>query len=710
MRQWRAAAAMVAMVVALVEGSQAGAATTTLFVDRSNPACSDAGSGTATQPFCTINAAAAKVTAGLTVQVLAGTYPEDVTVRSSGTSDAHITFTAAQGANVTLSGQTDGFYLSGRSWVTINGFNVTNTTGYGIAVNTSSYITLSNNHVSYSGQPISGYTKYGIRLNAITDSLVSQNTVDHNTNAGIGLVSGSTRNAVIGNVSFRNAEGYQRAAAGIHLYDAPANTVAGNISHDNEDSGINIYPGSSGCTVYDNVTYNNGDHGIDDSFAPNATIVANSVYQNVTAGINVEGGSTGATLANNVSVDNGIRSPRTHSDIRVEHGSTDGTTLDYDLVYLTTADTVLIWDSVSYTSLSAFQAASGQEAHGLQANPRWVEPTSGDFRLTEDSPAIDSANSGAPAQPALDVYANGRVDDPGTTNTGAGPRPYDDRGAIELQPGASQDAGPTPSLTVTPSSGLAPLNVVADASASTDTDATPISTYTFDFGDGTAQVGPQPAATAAHEYMSAGTFVVTVTVTDTAGLSATATTTVQTTADAAPSASLSVSPSSGVVNLNVTADGSTSTDTDSTQIASYSFDFGDGSAATGPQPSATATHTYTADGTYRVTMTVTDSAGLASTATAQVTVVDNPPSVTLKVSPTNGTAPLLVTATATATDTDATPVASYAFDFGDGSARIVQAGGTATHTYAARGSYTILVTVMDSAGLTTSVTRRFKVG
>jgi hypothetical protein len=59
--------------------------------------------------------------------------------------------------------------------------------------------------------------------------------------------------------------------------------VAANISHDNEDSGINIYPGSTGCLVYDNVTYDNGDHGIDDCFAANATIVANTIYDNVTA-------------------------------------------------------------------------------------------------------------------------------------------------------------------------------------------------------------------------------------------------------------------------------------------------------------------------------------------------------------------------------------------------------------------------------------------
>ncbi len=703
------------LAVALVLGLMAGIvhATTApvLYVDRGNPACSDTGAGGLDQPFCTIRAAAAEVTAGQTVEVASGIYPERVVVSTSGTSAAPIVFTAAPGASVTVSGQANGFYLWGRSWVTIRGFNVINTTDYGIAVNNSSQITLADNHVSYSGQPISGYTKYGIRLNNVTDSVVSGNVTDHNTNAGIGLVSGSTRNQVTGNQSFANAQGYQRAAAGIHLYAAPGNTIAGNVAHDNEDSGINIYPGSTDCVVYDNVTYDNGDHGIDDSFAANATIVANTVYKNVTAGINVEGQSTGATLANNISVDNGIKSPRTHSNIRIEAGSTDGTTLDHDLVYLTTADTLLIWNSVSYTTLAAFQAASGQELHGIQADPRWVNPAGGDFHLTEGSPAIDSGDSGAKDQPARDVEGNGRVDDPATPDTGVGSRTYDDRGAYELQPAPTADAAPAARLTASPTSGSPPLAVAADASASTDGDATPIASYAFDFGDATPPVGPQASPTAAHTYTAVGTYTVTVTVTDTGGLSSTTSATVDATAttDAPPIAALTVTPSSGTVDLMVTADGSSSTDADVTPIASYAFDFGDGTAV-GPQPDATSSHTYASPGAYTVTLTVRDTAGLASTATAQVTVADNPPSLTLKVSPVNGTAPLDVTATASASDTDATPVAAYTFDFGDGSATVgPETTASATHTYATPGTYTVTVTVTDTAGLTATASRQVKV-
>jgi PKD repeat protein len=87
------------------------------------------------------------------------------------------------------------------------------------------------------------------------------------------------------------------------------------------------------------------------------------------------------------------------------------------------------------------------------------------------------------------------------------------------------DAPPNAVLSVTPTSGAAPLAVIADASGSTDGDSTPIATYTFDFGDGSPVVGPQAAATAAHTYTAPGAYTATVTVTDTGGLSSTATAT-----------------------------------------------------------------------------------------------------------------------------------------------------------------------------------------
>jgi parallel beta-helix repeat protein len=680
----------------------------TIYVAGTNPSCSDTGAGTSAAPLCTISAAAARTSPGTTVVVSAGTYNEQVTVRS-GSAGSPVTFTAAPGAKVTVTGGKYGFYVSNKSYVTIEGFNVTKSTSDGFHVSSnSSNIKLVGNTVSFAGQPTSGGTAKGIYVANSTGSVFSFNKVHDNSSYGIYLDSASGCQ-VLDNEAWANAQVYQRAASGIRLYGSTQNVVASNLTHDNEDSGIEIYTGSNNNLVTDNVTYRNGDHGIDNYSSTGNRLIANSAYRNVTAGINAEGGSTGTTIANNISVDNGINSPRTRSDIRVDQASVAGTTMDYDLVHLTTPDVILIWNSVSYRSLAAFQSATGQEMHGVDGDPQWKSPAGGDFHLTAASAAIDSANSSVSGQPLNDADGSPRVDDLEVTNSGSGPRTYDDRGAFEYQYEPAADSAPTAAVSVSPASGSAPLQVSADASASTDGDAWPIASYSFDWGDGSAVTGAQAGATAVHTYQSAGTYTLTVTVTDTGGLSSTATKTVAVTPpDAPPAAALSVSPESGTAPVQVSADASASTDPDSAPIATYAFDWGDGSAGTGPQGGATATHTYSTPGNYTVTVTVTDTAGLSSTATKAVTVTgDAAPTAAFSVSPTSGSAPLQVSADASAsTDTDATPIATYSFDWGDGSAATgAQPGATAAHTYQDPGSYTVTVAVTDSGGLSSTATR-----
>jgi parallel beta-helix repeat protein len=611
--------ALLAVPAALLVGVGPAQAATSRYVAVNDPACSDSGTGTQARPFCSIVRAAEVAVAGDTVVVSGGTYVGEVVPVNSGTSSAPITYRAATNENVVVTGGNRGFSVRSKSWITISGFQVTGTVDNGIYLKSATGITVSGNRVSFVGQPgSSSTTAQGIYLTGTKDSSLINNVTDHNSDTGIYVTTGNSGIDIRGNTSFANARGYTRAATGIDVR-SPGNTVAKNVSYENEDSGIQLYNGANGTQVYGNLVYRNGDHGIDVLNSTDTVIVSNTVFENVTAGINLEGAtgtaaSSRGTLRNNISIDNGLGSTSTRGNVRVDASSLTGTTIDSDLVHLRISGTMFTWGTSFYSSVAALRTATGQETRGLEADPRWVAPSFGDFRLLAGSPAIDSADSGAPSQPLTDLAGAPRVDDPAMPNTGVGPRAFDDRGALEHKP------VPVAVLSVTPSSGEAPLLVSADASGSSSPIG--IASYAFDFGDGSAGTGPQTSASTSHSYPQVGTYTMTVTVTDTDGQSSTATAQVRARApDEPPTAVLSVTPRSGAAPLAVTADASGSTDPDATPIDSYTFDFGDGTVV-GPQPAATATHTYPAVGSFPVTVTVTDTAGNSATASDTVTVND----------------------------------------------------------------------------------------
>jgi parallel beta-helix repeat protein len=436
----------------------------TYYVDKTNPACSDSGSGTTpSQPFCTITKGANSAQPGDTVRVLAGTYAEKVKPQYKGTPGNPITFSAAPGVIVTGDGSASGsaFRLYDYSYITIDGFNVTGTSEEGIYVYYSDHIIISNNHVSYAGSPSSGLERCGIYLSNTTYSTVIGNITDHNSLDGIRLSNSSTNNTVTNNISYANASKYVRNAEGINfISNSTSNTIIHNIVYSNEDSGLNFYTSSGSNLIIGNVAYGNGDHGIDNNDSPYNKIIGNTAQGNVTSGINLEGsgipGSGGAILMNNIVVDNGYGRlagggtlpPEFQGNIRVDPLSTNGTTLDYNLYYLTSSGTQLTWAGTPWLSIAEFSALIGQEIHGLVSNPLFTFPAPiairpiaapynmainvGNYYIMAGSPAIDSANSDAPNEPDFDILGRPRMDDPSVVNSGSGVRTYDDRGAFEF--------------------------------------------------------------------------------------------------------------------------------------------------------------------------------------------------------------------------------------------------------------------------------------
>jgi len=442
------------------------AAGTTYYVDET-ASCSDSGPGTEGVPYCTLAKGASMATLpGDIVHVLNGTYPETIFPVYSGEDGSPITFLADPGVTVT-GNNSSAFVIGGQNHIVIEGFTITETQGKGISVIDSDHITISNNHVSYAGIDMGpDMHQQGIYLKNTTDSTVTGNITDHNSCIGIRLTNGSDNNTVSDNISFANASyiAYETVvvsdAAGIELTGSSNNTVINNITYGNEDSGINMYVSSSAVPssynlVIGNLSYGNGDHGIDNNDSPYNTIIGNTVQGNGTTGINFEGSTTGshhATVINNITVSNGFTPPSGSfgGNLRVDSSSVTGTTLDYNIYNIDDASVQIIWDNTNYTSLAAFHTPEpSQEVHGLEGDPLFVDPvdpvlrsdgvqfngntTTGNYHLTTGSPAIDNANSDAPSQPDHDIEGNPRVDDPLTTNNGAGTRDYDDRGAYEFQ-------------------------------------------------------------------------------------------------------------------------------------------------------------------------------------------------------------------------------------------------------------------------------------
>jgi parallel beta-helix repeat protein len=436
----KTSAAVVLSGLMLANPLIARGATTDLFVDKSMPNCSDSGPGTETTPYCTVVKGVSKLAAGFTLNIGNGTYAETIKPAVSGTASAPIVITAWPGRSPVLNPASFGANISARSYVTVSGLTFSGTKYDGVYVTGSNNITVTGNTVTGAGQPVSGKTVPGISIRGSSDSVVDSNNVHHNNGTGILVTSGSTGIQVTGNSASFNAEGYRRNANGINVI-SPGNTVLRNVTHDNEDSGIQFYTGGDNNLAALNVTYNNGDHGIDDLNVTGGRLIGNTVYRNCTTGINVEGTSGNYQVIDNVAVDNGvypayngISCARRAGNIGIWDSAPSSTTVDHNLVWLTTSGKMYAFGT-TFTSLAAMQAATHQEAHGVQADPRFVSSGSWNLRLLAGSAAIDRGDSGVSGAQSSDIEGLPRVDDPATSNAFAeGPRTYDDLGAYEYQP------------------------------------------------------------------------------------------------------------------------------------------------------------------------------------------------------------------------------------------------------------------------------------
>jgi hypothetical protein len=64
--------------------------------------------------------------------------------------------------------------------------------------------------------------------------------------------------------------------------------------------------------------------------------------------------------------------------------------LDYNNLWNGNQDVLVRWDTAQYATVTAFSAATGQERHGINLNPSFINPTKGNYTLKATSPLIDA--------------------------------------------------------------------------------------------------------------------------------------------------------------------------------------------------------------------------------------------------------------------------------------------------------------------------------
>jgi parallel beta-helix repeat protein len=387
-----------------VLGSSARAATYEV-----STAGNDSNAGTAAAPWRTLQKAANVVNPGNTVLVNNGTYA-GFRLRRSGTSAARITIKSKNkwGAKITSTGplgDVDNVLLLSASYVTIDGFEVSNAARAGICARSLGDDTgadttddIVQNCYSHDNGLPSGGAHDGIFTGFARNFTAQYNTVANNGEHGI-YISNSADNPIVrGNTSYGNRN------CGIQL-NADLSTGGGT-----QDGLI------SNWLVENNVIYNNGTGGgagINLDGDINGIARNNLLYNNLATGIALYGIDGAQASNHNLIVNNTIYDPNStraalliadnansniafnnilYSKYGIEIDAATGFQHNYNLV-----------SSITGGSLSANESSPA-------ASTIFANPAGADFHLAATSPALNKgvATFGGKSAPAVDIEGTSR--------------------------------------------------------------------------------------------------------------------------------------------------------------------------------------------------------------------------------------------------------------------------------------------------------------
>lgn len=486
---------------------------TTIYVNGRDmsPVCtsgSEPGTGTAANPYCSIQDAVDAAASGDTISV-ANEYPYSY-------APFHVS-----GSDLTILG---------------NGSVVQASTGVGVVLD------------AVSGVKISGFTVNSPGA-SVVQVIGSQNTTLDTIDAA---AEGSTTSGAI------SIDG---ASSGITV----SRSIASQAAWYAQGVGISVASGASNIDLASDVTAAFGAAGVEASGVKGLDVVGNTIERSCGSAIFVSGSSTGVSLENNLVEDETAATAFNVAgdsavcaqdglawapDITVSADSTVGTASDYNDFLMASGTAPYSWAGITYSSIADMQAQTGVDEHDmLEVKEPLAIPTSAmklstvPAVLTSGSTAIGAANPSAPGVLSSDLY---------------GVSPYRDSGAV-----AFTDDNLKPGLILFDVSALG-----VEASVGDSTGDFPITGYSLNWGDGTVTGVGGDGLVETHDYAAPGTYQVTLTITDERGDSASLAKSVSTAPNDHMVADLTVTDTSA---LGVTASGAGSTGTDGVATYDYSW-------------------------------------------------------------------------------------------------------------------------------------------
>ncbi len=217
---------------------------------------------------------------------------------------------------------------------------------------------------------------------------------------------------------------------------------------------------------------------------------------------------------------------------------------------------------------------------------------------------------------------------------------------------------------------------VSGATATFENTSTSANTYLWDFGDGNTSTEENPQ----HTYAEDGTYTVTLIAANSCGADTfTQTITIVT----PPTAGFTAGPTSGCAPLTVQF-----TSTSSANAVEFFWEFPGGTPPSSTEQNPVVT--YDTPGTYSVTLTVSNAAGSSTATETNFVVVAGLPTAAFGANVSGATASFT---------NQSDGATTYAWDFGDGN---TSAEPSPEHTYAASGTYTVVLTAINDCGTSTA--------